>query len=183
MVLQRGNSAIRQSWKGATVIFLWMDVSHSVLYHVSNFLINRTNILLKDKLLPDFCHGFFWSEENADLNYFPTHDGLCVLVCPWILLGQMLILIDFMADVKPFLSVYYLDRCYCQELWQILCHFCLSRCYCPYIFEVVISHFWQMLGQYCWIISWLMLLPSFMAGFIANFYFRQMLLPWCVGCW
>ena len=20
--------------------------------------------MLKDKLLPDFCHGFFWSEEN-----------------------------------------------------------------------------------------------------------------------
>ena len=28
----------------------------------------------------------------------------------------MLVLIDFMADVKPFLSIYYLDRCYCQEI-------------------------------------------------------------------
>ena len=36
----------------------------------TKFLKNRTNILLKDKLLPDFCHGFLWSEENVDLNYF-----------------------------------------------------------------------------------------------------------------
>ena len=51
------------------------------LCRLTNFLKNRTNISLKDKLLPDFCHGFFWSEENVDLNYFPTYDGVCVLVC------------------------------------------------------------------------------------------------------
>ena len=32
----------------------------------------------------------------------------------------MLILNDCMADVKPILLNYYLDRCYCQEMWQIL---------------------------------------------------------------
>ena len=30
-------------------------------------------------------HGFFWSEENVNLNYFPTQDGVTVLVCPVIL--------------------------------------------------------------------------------------------------
>ena len=48
----------------------------------TKFLKHRTNILLKDKLSPDFCHGFFWSEENVDLNYFLTLDGAYVLVCP-----------------------------------------------------------------------------------------------------
>ena len=43
---------------------------------------NRIIILLKDKLLPDFYHRFFWSEENVVLNYFPTLDGVWVLVCP-----------------------------------------------------------------------------------------------------
>ena len=69
-------------------------------------------ILLKDKLSPDFCHGFFWSEEDVDLNYFPTQDGVWMLVCLWILLGQMLVLIDFMADVKPFFI--------CLLSWQML---------------------------------------------------------------
>ena len=32
--------------------------------------------LLEDKLLPDFYHGLFWSEENVILNYFPTLDGV-----------------------------------------------------------------------------------------------------------
>ena len=54
---------------------------------LDNFLQNRTNKLLEDKLLPDFYHGFFWSEENVHLNYFPTHNGVTVLVCPIILLG------------------------------------------------------------------------------------------------
>ena len=40
------------------------------------FLNNRIKILLEDKLLPDFYHGFFWSEENVILNYFPTLDGV-----------------------------------------------------------------------------------------------------------
>ena len=39
---------------------------------------NRTNKLLEDKLLPDFYHGFFWSEENVHLNYFLTHIGVTV---------------------------------------------------------------------------------------------------------
>ena len=46
----------------------------------NNFLKNR--LLLEDKLLPDFYHGLFWSEENVDLNIFPTQDGVWVLVCP-----------------------------------------------------------------------------------------------------
>ena len=54
---------------------------------LDNFLKNRTNKLLEDKLLSDFYHGFFWSEENVHLNYFPTHIGVTVLVCPIILLG------------------------------------------------------------------------------------------------
>ena len=132
---------------------------------VANFLINRTNILLKDKLSPDFCHGFFWSEENVDLNYFPTHDGVCVLVCPWILLGQMLILIDFMTDVKPFLSVYYLDRCYCQELWQILCHFLFGQMLLPlYIWGGNIP-FLADVGP--------ILLKNILADVIAKFYGRS----------
>ena len=66
-----------------------MDVSHSVWEHVSwiFFSKNRTSKLLEDKLLPDFYHGFFWSEENVHLNYVPTHIGVTVLVCPIILLG------------------------------------------------------------------------------------------------
>ena len=37
-------------------------------YRYDNFLKNRIIILLEDKLLPDFYHGFFWSEENVVLN-------------------------------------------------------------------------------------------------------------------
>ena len=46
-----------------------MDVSHSFFVHVvyDNFLMNRTLILLEDKLLPVFKHGFFWSEKNVIL--------------------------------------------------------------------------------------------------------------------
>ena len=32
--------------------------------------------------LPDFYHGFFWSDENVVLNYFPTLDGVWMLICP-----------------------------------------------------------------------------------------------------
>ena len=32
-----------------------------------NFLMNRTLILLEDKLLPVFKHAFYWSEENVIL--------------------------------------------------------------------------------------------------------------------
>ena len=54
---------------------------------LDNFLKNRTIKLLEDKLLPDFYHGFFWSDENVHLNYFPTHNGVTVLVYTMILLG------------------------------------------------------------------------------------------------
>ena len=30
-----------------------------------DFLLNRTNFCKEDKLLPDLCQGFFWSEENV----------------------------------------------------------------------------------------------------------------------
>ena len=61
--------------------------SKSVLCKLETFLKNRTIKLLEDKLLPDFYHGFFWSEENVHLNYFPTHNGVTVLVYTMILLG------------------------------------------------------------------------------------------------
>ena len=106
-----------------------MDVSHSVLVtcKLDNFLKNRTIKLLEDKLLPDFCHGFFWSEEHVHLNYFPTHNGVTVLVYPMVLLGHLLIL---MADVNPFLVyfMYWLMLLphYCGRSY---CHSC-GRCYC-----------------------------------------------------
>ena len=53
-----------------------------VICKLDNFLKNRIFYLLKDKLLPDFCHGFFQSEENVYLNQFPTQYGVMVLVCP-----------------------------------------------------------------------------------------------------
>ena len=59
-----------------------------ITYRWANFLKNRTNFLLNDKLLLDLCHGFFWSEENVDLNYFPTHNGVWVLVCLEFFLGR-----------------------------------------------------------------------------------------------
>ena len=43
----------------------------SIYFNLSFEMLNRTSstiILLKDKLSPDFCHGFLWSEENVDLN-------------------------------------------------------------------------------------------------------------------
>ena len=67
----------------------------------TGFLKNRIISLLEDKLSPDFYHGFFWSEENVVLNYFPTQDVVWILVCPLILIGHMVILINFMPDVKP----------------------------------------------------------------------------------
>ena len=51
---------------------------HKVDY-VGKLDISKTEqFWLKDKLSPDFCHGFFWSEENVDLNYFPH---MMVYVC------------------------------------------------------------------------------------------------------
>ena len=95
-----------------------------ITYRWANFFKNRTIFLLKDKLSPDFCHGFFWSEENVDLNYFPTHGGVWVLVCPWNFLGQMLILIDF---------------------WQMLCHilyFLSWQMLLPRLVADLIANFW-----------------------------------------
>ena len=88
----------------------------------------------------------------------------------------MLILIDFMADVKPILSIYYLDRCYCQELWQILLPI-FGQMLLPLLFEVVISHFLTDIGS--------ILLNSVLADVITKIYgrsycqnyFGQMLLP------
>ena len=59
---------------------LYMDVSHSVWFHVSKlFSQNRTIILLKDKFLPDFCHGFFWSEENVDFIWSEENVGFLLV--------------------------------------------------------------------------------------------------------
>ena len=72
-----------------------------------------------------------------------------------------------MADVKPILSNFYLDRCYCQELWQIL----LPSFWADVIallFEVVIPHFLADVGPILLNVSWLRLLPRFMAGLIAK---------------
>ena len=102
----------------------WGPKDGYVIYRWANVLKNRTIFLLKDKLSPDFCHGFFWSEENVDLNYFPTHGGVWVLVCPWNFLGQMLILIDF---------------------WQMLCHilyFLSWQMLLPRLVADLIANFW-----------------------------------------
>ena len=56
------------------------------IYRCNNFFINRTLILLEDKLLPVLKHGFFWSEENVILNIIPILDGVWVLVCAVIFL-------------------------------------------------------------------------------------------------
>ena len=76
-------------------------------YNWTNFLKNRIIVLLEDKLLHDFYHGFFWSEENVVLNYFPTQDGVWVLVCPLILI---------------------IGRCYCHYVCEMViahCNYCL----------------------------------------------------------
>ena len=51
----------------------------------------------------------------------------------------MAILNDFMADVKPTLLIYYLDRCYCQELWHILCQNFLDVA--ALVCDMITSHF------------------------------------------
>ena len=48
------------------------------------------------------------------------------------------------------------------------CQF-LGRCYCPYIWGGNISLVWQILGQCCLMLSWLMLLPWLMADLVAKF--------------
>ena len=64
-----------------------LSVYYCKIFKLDNFLKSRMIKLLEDKLLPDFYHGFFWSEENVHLNYFPTHNGVTVLVYTMILLG------------------------------------------------------------------------------------------------
>ena len=63
-----------------------------------NFLMNRTLILLEDKLSPVSKHGFFWSEENVILNNFPILDDVWVLVCPVILWTLWCIFLYLVAD-------------------------------------------------------------------------------------
>ena len=45
----------------------------------------QNKILLGDKLLPVIKYGFLRSEENVNLNNFPTLDDVGVLVYPAIL--------------------------------------------------------------------------------------------------
>ena len=93
------------------------------------FLKNRTYILIKDKLLLVSKHGFFWSEENVNLNYFPTQDGVTVLVCPVILWTLNILLLYFMADVMPCsLACDMLWQMLLPNLWQMLLLVC-GRCY------------------------------------------------------
>ena len=63
-----------------------------------DFLLNRTNFCKEDKLLPDLCQGFFWSEENVYQCYY-NQNGVWENVC--------LVILDthfpycLIADVKP----------------------------------------------------------------------------------
>ena len=125
-----------------------MDVSHSVWFHVTGLIFyKRAIILWKDKLSPDWHHGFFWPEENVVLNYFPTQDGGWVLVCPWILIRhrQSWMILWQMLSQYLLKCSYCLGRCYCQDYYgrsychdygQMLmpifvkCSYCLGRCYC-----------------------------------------------------
>ena len=89
----------------------------------ASFLSNRIIILLSDKLLPDFYHGFFWSAENVVLNYLPTQDGVWVLLCPLIFIRHMTIFNNFMADVQPILVkmlILHWQMLLPRLLWQIL---------------------------------------------------------------
>ena len=56
-----------------------------------------------------------------------------MLVCPLILSGQLLLFIDLMADVEPFLLC--LDRCFDKISGRSYCQIVEVRCYCP-LFEV-----------------------------------------------
>ena len=142
--------------------------------------------MLKDKLLPDFCHGFFWSEENVDLNYFPTHhDGFgCWYALEfylgrwqyWMILWQMLsqyyqiiVLTDVIAKNC--------GRSYCQTCRQMLL---------PFLCEMVTPHFMAdvrpILLKYClgWCFyqdPWQILLPILWADVIALV--CELLIPHC----
>ena len=68
-----------------------MDVSNSVLIHVALKFSQKQNwILLEYKLSSVFKYGFLRSEENDNLNNFPTLDGVWVLVCPAIFMDTMM---------------------------------------------------------------------------------------------
>ena len=56
-----------------------------------------------------------------------------MLVCPLILSGQLLLFIDLMPDVEPFLLC--LDRCLDKISGRSYCQVIEGRCYCP-MFEV-----------------------------------------------
>ena len=69
---------------------------------MSYFSLKQNNNFAVRQAFAQFYHGIFWSEENVVLSYFPTQDGVWVLVCPLILFRHITILNDFLADVKPF---------------------------------------------------------------------------------
>ena len=98
-----------------------------ITYRWANFLKNRTNVLLKDKLLPDFHHGFFQVWGNVDLNYFPTLDGVWVLVCPLNFPWADVIIYWFNGRCWAIIFIILTDiiakncgRSYCQFLGQML---------------------------------------------------------------
>ena len=82
--------------------------------------------LLGDNLLPFIKHGFLRSEENVNLNNFPTLDGVWVLMCPVIFWIQLCKLTNTKADVV------------------LLCcigRFCaFGRWYCHLIVRQMVSH-------------------------------------------
>ena len=54
-----------------------MDVSHSVYFNVESDLSQKEKYFsVEDKLLPVLKHGFLRSEENVNLNNFPTLDDV-----------------------------------------------------------------------------------------------------------
>ena len=63
-------------------MFIWFlyqthDVKEHKLFNVALILSQKQNyILLGDTLLPVIKHGFLRSEENVNLNNFPTLDGV-----------------------------------------------------------------------------------------------------------
>ena len=74
--------------------------------------------------MPVSKHSFFWSEENVNLNYFPTQDDVSVGVS-----------CNFM-DTKLYC---------CYIVWQMLCHVlwhvtCLGRWYCHVVCGRYYSH-------------------------------------------
>ena len=78
-----------------------------------------------------------------------------MLVCPLILSGQLLLFIDLMADVEPFLLC--LDRCFDRISGRSYCQVTEGRCYCP-MFGGGMSKFVGLIWA-IFTLSWLLLLP------------------------